>query len=288
MRKRIGIFATALLSISATGCTLFFSDSSTKETVTSSLVDYLYPNGDKPTKPEGVIPRLELPLRVGIAFVPVSDREGGGYLYGSTEITEATRTDMLEVVKASFVERDYIDHIEVIPQTYLQRSGGFDGLTQIARLYDVDVMALVSYDQVSTSTDNAASLLYWTIVGAYVIPGTSNMTQTFVDTAVFDVDSQRLLFRAPGTDSRKRLATAVGNTSNRASERTKGMRLAVDDMTANLATELDSFEERLKNEPTLAEVQWREGTGGGGALNGLLLLAGALWLVRRRRSGRRL
>ena len=72
---------------------------------------------------------------------------------------------LLENVKAEFVDREYIEYIEVIPDTYLRSSRGINGMQQVARLYGVDVMALVSYDQVAVSEDNPSSFLYWTIVG---------------------------------------------------------------------------------------------------------------------------
>ena len=40
--------------------------------VSSSLVEYLYPDGDEPPPITETIPRLKLPIRVGIAFVPSS------------------------------------------------------------------------------------------------------------------------------------------------------------------------------------------------------------------------
>lgn len=62
-------------------------------------------------------------------------------------------------------------------------------MAQVARLYGVDVMALVSYDQVIHTDDTKASLLYWTIIGAYIIKGSQFDTATFVDTAVFDINT---------------------------------------------------------------------------------------------------
>jgi rhombotail lipoprotein len=146
-------------------------------------------------------------------------------------------------------------------------------MQQVARLYGVDVMALVSYDQVAVTDDTRASILYWTIVGAYFIPATENEVQTFVDTAVFDVPTGTLLFRAPGTDKRQSQTTAVQSTGRMRDDRTAGFAAAMTDMTANLATELDRFEVRLEEEPQLAEVKWQKGSGGGGSLGfGLMLL----------------
>ncbi len=234
----------------------------------SSLVDYLYPRGEVPPEVSDSIPYLELPLRVGIAFVPGS--------HPGSAISEATRMQLLDNVKQGFLDRDYIQHIEIIPDTYLRSSKGIGGMQQVARLYGVDVMALVSYDQVTASADNAASLLYWTIVGAYFIKGTDNEVQTFVDTAVFDVDTARLLFRAPGTDKSSKHSTAVDTGEAIRKSRDASFTYAMAAMTESLALELDRFRERAMEDPTVAEVRWREGSGGGGSLAWLTLALLAL------------
>ncbi|MDH5500484.1 MAG: rhombotarget lipoprotein, partial [Gammaproteobacteria bacterium] len=248
----------------------------TRDGVSSSLVDYLYPKGEVPPEPTESIPRLSLPLRVGIAFVPARNASDAA-------ISEATKTDLLGNVKTAFMDRDYIAHIEVIPDTYLRSSKVFEGMQQVARLYGVDVMALVSYDQVSVSEDRKSSFLYWTIVGAYVIKGTGNEVQTFVDTAVFDVATRKLLFRAPGTDQFQSNSTAVESAETIRRGRNTSFTAAVDDMTGNLLGELDRFELRLKEEPQLAEVSWKDGSGGGGMFGGPMLLMLLLFGVRRRK-----
>jgi rhombotail lipoprotein len=141
-------------------------------------------------------------------------------------------------------------------------------MAQVARLYGVDVMALVSYDQVAAVGDNKLSLTYWTIVGAYVIKGTENEVSTFVDTAVFDVRSRKLLFRAPGVDQRQKSSTAIDSDVKLQGARLDSFGGAVDQMAQNLSTELDLFEKRLKDEPQLADVRWRTGSGGGGTGGG--------------------
>jgi len=236
-----------------------------REGVSSSLVDYLYPKGEVPPDRDATIPRLQLPLRVGIALVPADSRYSG-------TLSEATKNDLLNQVKARFVDRKYVEHIEVIPETYLRSSKGFEGLQQVARLYGVDVMALVSYDQVASTADTQASILYWTIVGAYVIEATANEVQTFVDTAVFDVATQKLLFRAPGINRREFRSTAVENPEKLHEERTAGFTGAMADMTENLVQELDRFEDRLEQEPALAQVEWSDGKAGGGASADWLVL----------------
>lgn len=252
-----------------------FSPREQREGVSSSLVDYLYPKGEVPPKQAQDIPKLDLPLRVGIAFVPQRS--------GSSAISEATKLDLLQSVKAAFTDRKYIAHIEVIPETYLRSSNGFEGMSQVARLYSVDVMALVSYDQVATTADTKKSIMYWTIVGAYVVKGTQNNIHTFVDTAVFDVATRKLLFRAPGSDVQTMSSTFIENEMKVQEGRSTSFAAAMTNMTGNLQVELTTFERRLKSEPQLAEVRWsdRVSSGGGGgsmdpAILFLLIVLGSI------------
>ena len=254
-----------LMALALVGCSSLWNwGGANRSGTSSSLVDYLYPDGQIPPAYDQTVPRLELPLRAGIAFVP------GQSSYGT--ISEATRMQLLEKVRAQFVDREYISQIEVIPDTYLRSSKGVTGMQQVARLYGVDVMALVSYDQVAVSEDNTAGILYWTIVGAYLIKATSNEVQTFVDTAVFDVDTARLLFRAPGADTTADRSTLVEAGEAVRKARDTSFAAAMEEMTANLATELDQFEERVKSDPGVAQAEWKPGSGGGGPAGWLALM----------------
>lgn len=270
------LIAIALIALMLTGCSTMWNWSGGARIGTSSsLVDYLYPDGQEPPNVEPTIPYLELPLRVGIAFVPGQSGHG--------TISEATKMRLLEKVKAEFVEREYISHIEVIPDTYLRSSKGITGMQQVARLYGADVMALVSYDQVAVSEENPSGLLYWTIVGAYLIKATSNEVQTFVDTAVLDVDTARLLFRAPGVHTMSDRSTLVEAGEVVRKARDESFAVAMEQMTGNLTIELDRFQERAKEDPSVAQTGWRPGSGGGSI--GWLTLVMLALISSRTRSG---
>ena len=274
MNRTIMTLAVMLFAAITSGCTaLFQPDYSTgmRNGVSSSLVDYLYPDGETPPDFAEAIPHLNLPLRVGLAFVPGR--------YPHDEISEATRIELLDGVKRAFIEHNYVAHIEVIPDIYLRSSRGMEGMQQVARLYGVDVMALVSYDQVTVSTDNSAAFLYWTIVGAYIIQGTNNEVHTFVDTAVFDVDTTKLLFRAPGVDRNTDRSTAIGTENVIREQSAASFAAAVDIMTVNLGDELNRFEERVADNPMLASVSYKEGYGGTGTFDGWILLILVLFAI---------
>ncbi|MEX2149993.1 MAG: rhombotarget lipoprotein [Steroidobacteraceae bacterium] len=272
MKRLVVLF----LAVSLTACAGLFG-SSKREGVSSSLVDFLYPGGEQPPGQAVKVPNLELPLKVGLAFVSAS----GGR---DQALNEAERMQMLEKVKASFTGRDYIDEIAVIPEAYLRTGRGFAALEQTARLYDLDVIALVSYDQVAHTAERTSSFLYWTIVGAYVVKGNKNDVQTFVDTAVFDVATKKLLFRAPGVSETKSSSTLVDlDRDLRASQR-RGFEQAMADMTVNLDKELNVFKERIRTDQSVRVTHSPRYSGGGGAGGAgfLALLAGATLLSMRR------
>ena len=257
---------TALFSLAA--CSAIVSNNTGKQAQSSSLMDFLYPDEESRVKHQPEIPTLQLPVKVGLAFVPSSNWRRDG-LHGKDQV------ELLENVKQSFLQYEYIDRIEIIPSEYLSGGECFSTLEQVGRLYDVDVMALVSYDQVTQSLENNAALLYWTIVGMYVIPGNENTVQTFVDTAVFDIKSKKMLFRAPGVSKLEKRTTAVGIDDTLAEKSLEGFGIAVDDMSTNLDAELARFKTRVKEEK-IAKVEHREGYSGGSLQVFCLLFMGVM------------
>ncbi|MGI2171801.1 rhombotarget lipoprotein [Shewanella sp. MF05960] len=260
MRVTWLVVAASVSLLSA--CSMLMSQQTGKQSVSSSLMDFLYPEKTDKAAHSPEIPVLSLPVNVGIAFVPSSG-------LNSDAIHNKDQYELLEKVKAAFVKYDYIDRIEVIPSTYLAGGEGFTTLEQVGRLYNVDVMALVSYDQVTQSVENNAALLYWTIVGMYIIPGNENTVQTFVDTAVFDIKSRKMLFRAPGISKLEKRTTAVGIDETLSEKSMEGFNIAVTDMSQNLEDELARFKTRVKEEK-IAKVEHKTNYSGG-AIEPLLL-----------------
>lgn len=272
-------FAAAFLVLA--GCTGLFG-SATRQGVSSSLVDYLYPQGEPPPAQTGQIPHLQLPLKVGVAFVPAGGR-------ADAVLPESERIRLLNDVKSRFMGRDFIAEIAVIPEAYLRSGRGFQSLEQTARLYDLDVMALVSYDQVTHSDERTSAFLYWTIVGAYTVKGNKNDVQTFVDTAVFDIPTRKLLFRAPGTSQVQGSSTLVGLERDLRARQQQGFEQAIADMTVNLDQELSAFKERIRTDGSVRVTRaYEPGSGGGGGASGFAALAvlGLLALVSSRRRSK--
>ncbi len=260
----IGIGAVTLLS-SCTTLMQQFTDQGMRRGVSSSLVEYLYPKGETPPEFKEESPKLELPLRVGVAFVP-------SHADDSIALTATHKSELLNKVKTSFEDKTYIHEIIIIPETYMRSNHGFDSVDQVARLYGLDTIALISYDQVIYTDDTRASILYWTIVGAYFINGSKNDINTFVDVAIFDIESHKLLLRAPGTDEVIAKSTLINSSEKLRTARQKSFATAINNLSINLEDELVSFKERIKQDKSV-EIAYRPGfSGGGGSMNWLALI----------------
>jgi len=229
--------AVLTLAVVATACTGTRSEGR-GDSVSGSLVEYLYPAGEKPPSPSRKSATLPVPLRIGIAFVPSPHGP-------SQDLTEAERFKLLYDLKSIFSKQDFVEEVAVIPEQYLKAGTGFAPLANTADTYGLNAMALVSFDQVSIPAPSS-SLRYRTIVGVQTLTGDSREVHNFVDTAVFDVATQRLLFRAPGISSMERLpAPADADADARASLR-RGFELAAADMATNLDQELHAFKDRIR------------------------------------------
>ncbi len=267
--------AALLAGLLSTGCATWFDRGNVAQRAT--VVEYLYPKGEQPALTP-TVPELRLPLRVGIAFVP-------GERFA--DLSEPERDRLLDRVKTAFANRPYIAAIETIPGTYLRPRGGFDNLQQAARMFNVDVVALLSYDQMQFSDSNRLSIFYWTIVGGYLVNGSQYDVSTLVDASVFDVRSRALLFRAPGSSQIKGSSPLVkfGQASREA--RSAGYAQAVEAMIPQLDAQLEAFKLRVKEEK-VARIVHRPGHAGGGdtspALLGLFAAAAALRLAGTRRG----
>jgi rhombotail lipoprotein len=248
----------------------------------SSVVQYLYPE-KKEYVETPAIPRLELPLRVGIAFVPENIEIG-------LTLTERDKMELMKEVSQHFKKYDFVKLIELIPSAYLQKGEGFTNLDQIRTMYGIDVITLLSYDQTQFTDEGVASVTYWTLVGAYIIPGEKNDTHTMVDASVYDIQSRKMLFRAPGISHIKSKATPVNLSEQLRVDSMKSFKEASADLVTNLEIQLELFREKVKEAPDDYQVVHRPGYTGGGSLDGsFMIILGILggygiWLKRNRKT----
>lgn len=263
MRNFINIRTTFTLTailLLLSGCMGFHHQRANK----TSLVEFLYPQREGYVATTE-IPQLNLPLRVGIAYTPSAIVSSGGF-------TELEKTRLAEDVVSEFDALEFVDTITVIPSDYLRPGGGFTNLDQVKQLFGVDVIVLLSYDQTIVTSNDLAALTYWTIIGAYVIPGEKNDTQTLIDAAVYDISSRKLLFRAPGSSVVKSRDTWISNSETLRENSVEGFQIAGATMARNLSTELEKFKANVKASPTQYQVSMRPGYSGSGSSEGMFLL----------------
>ncbi|MCS6763366.1 MAG: hypothetical protein MO853_04500 [Candidatus Protistobacter heckmanni] len=150
-----------VLAANLQSCADLFVNGTTNQA--GSMVGYLFPDAKTAPQMQTSTALLRPPVKVGIALVPPE--------WGGNELPEAEKTRLLERVKAAFSSYDYIGKIQIVPTSYLQPRGGFANMERVARMLDFEVAVLVSYDQIQFVGSNSLAMLYWTIVGAYLIHG---------------------------------------------------------------------------------------------------------------------
>jgi rhombotail lipoprotein len=235
----------------------------------SSLVEFLYPNG-QPPPPKDAVPQLRIPLRVGLAFLPSSESAALGGL------DAVQQEQLLERIRQRFSSRPFVTEIVTIPDYYLRGRKGFEGLAGVQRLYGVDLMALVSYDQVTHEDENYWSLGYLTIVGAYVMKGNRHDVSTLVDLAVVDPVTRSLVLRAGGTDIRHGTTTLMDSQRDTREAATGGYGAATDQMIEHFDAALTKFEGDVRSGKAAVQVVRKNDSGhsgGGGALGWPSILA---------------
>lgn len=234
------------------GCALIQGPSRSRHA--TSVMQYLHPGRTDRTESPGPA-TLHLPLRVGIAFVPDGTNLSRWHAdLVPDRLPEAFKSGLAREVARHFEKLPYVKMIEVIPTAYLQPGGGFENLGQVAGMFDVDVVALLSFDQVQSHDAGLLSLTYWTLVGAYVVPAEQCATTTLLDAAVFDVASRRLLFRAPGVSQVSGRAAPIRVDEALREDARKGFERAATNLVANLQVELGSFRERIRERPDEVRV----------------------------------
>jgi len=266
---RVSTFLGLAAVLALTGCANLtcFSACQRHAHNSTSLVEFLYPNGTPP--PQDSQPQLHLPLRVGLTFLPSSGSEA------QNGLDAAHKEALLQEIRQRFLSRKFVAEIVVIPDYYLQGKRGFEGLEAVQRLYGVDLMALVSYDQVTHEDDNNWSLGYVTIVGAYFLKGTRHDVSTLIDLAVVDPATHQLVLRAGGVDSSHGNVTLVGENRRLREDSAKGFDAATSQMIEHFDSALTAFEADVREGKANVKVVSNNGrpTGGGGSIGWLMLLA---------------
>jgi len=221
----------------------------------SNVIEFLY--GNKENLPETIpTPSLSIPFKLGIAFVPdVSSTVTGAAPAAGTFaagprhaliLSDKQKADLMGIFSASLKEYPLVKSVELIPSQYLVAKGGFSNLDQISSMYGLDVIMLLSYDQVQHTDEGMLSIVYWTIIGAYLVEGEKNDTSTMIDAAVFHIPVRKLLFRSAGTSHIKATSTPINLSEQLRKDSYQGFEKAIADLTVNLKEQLQLFKEKTE------------------------------------------
>jgi rhombotail lipoprotein len=229
---------------------LFLTGCATPETVQrrSSLASYLGAKAAAPPDSAAGPARLQLPLRLGIAFVPADAGQRAGSMNANTPATlmnPAQEQELHKQVAELFGQKPWALSFKIIPAIYLAKGGGFEDLDQVARSFGVDVVALVSVDQVQFSSPRWYSWTYWTLVGAYMVKGDKNDTTTLVDAAVYHMPSRTFLFRAGGVGTVKGSSTWSGREDAFRQQSRESLALAMANLSGSLDQGVAGFKQDL-------------------------------------------
>lgn len=242
MRKMGGLLAVVMVALLVGACASM--EKTTKQRQVASVLAYLFPGAEQTPPIPDRVAELKVPFRLGVAFVPDSADP-------QFRLPESERLKLAGEVRSAFAGYPFISELVVVPSVYLEPGGGFANLDRIAALLKLDVITLISFDQVQNAGATGWSFLYWTGVGAYVINGDQYDILTAVETAVFDIRSRRLLMRAGGISTIKGTATMVGFSEKAREARTRGFNDAIKEMIGNLHREVKAFRERAPKDPSI-------------------------------------
>jgi rhombotail lipoprotein len=211
----------------------------------SSLYSYLNTNETRLANSPAPVPAAG-PLKIAIAFVPseyTSTAVGKASIPGET-LSLNDKMILLQQIADEFKKCPSVKSVELLPSTYLSPGGGFENLKHIGATFGVNTMILIAYDQTQFSDEGLAAFSYWTIIGAYTVPGERNSTVTVLEAGMYDIAGDRMLMRASGTSTLKGSATPVNLSEELRADSKRGFETATTNLVITLRTELTRFSEQ--------------------------------------------
>lgn len=199
----------------------------------SSGVSYLYPNQNEHVSiPAGsTLPDV---ARVGVAFVPEQgvNREA---------LAERDRQGLKVAVAAYLEQQPFVSEVTLIPSVYLRPGGSFGNLDQLRRMYDIDVMVMLSYDRTQFVEQGAGSVRYRTLDGEQRLDGRWNDTSTLLQAAVYEIDERQMLFLATGASHVPYTPAGISLSEQLRADSVAGFEQASAELLQHLRVQVDSL-----------------------------------------------
>jgi len=179
---------------------------------------------------------LEGPVRVGVAFAPGAEAtRRTGWSQASHDFGEPDKRRLLTRLCSNLEATPAVAAAVVVPTYHMQPAGGFDDLERLAELYDVDLIVLLSYEQLQAEDVNALSVTYWALLPAYFVRGNVNETRTIVDADVYEIDSRTHIFNASGSCKEEARCTALKSKRLLRTQSREGFKSAIAGLTEDLS-----------------------------------------------------
>lgn len=242
MHRATGWFLLAtVILLWASGCANVYERRKTTTLTMSPLSPAAATEGTPAGATEGI--RIKTPMRIGLAFAPLPEKGGA-----TRDIPARLKQNLLEKVRGAFSGLSFVESIEIVPSTYLKEGGEFESLTAASQAFNLDAIALITYDQEQFSDSSNWSLFYWTLIGIYLVPGERSETSTLLEASVIAVDSKVLLLHAAGADKTFGWKTPLDVAPGLRQAAEDSFKKATDSLIADLRFQLDKTQKALKDD----------------------------------------
>ncbi len=217
----ITFFTLAILS----GCGSFATKGSASEPLNSML------ETTKDSRQSTTRAPLSFPASVAIIFIPSKHQD-------VPATTLRLAGDQLK--QQLLAQTKYIRSVAVVA---VEDAKTKIDLSKIRAMYDADIAIILSYQQDQQSQQSGpGGLVDATIVGAFLVPSVKTMTSTLIDGKIVHIDSDALMFRTSGIDSRSTHSTSYGRDAAFSQQSIKGILAATEDLGNTLTTTLTQFD----------------------------------------------
>jgi rhombotail lipoprotein len=193
-----------------------------------------------------------VPARIALAFVPeanarVTSSEGMAS-WATGPLPEAFKAKVLEHLADAFRKESFISGVEVVPSFYLDGRTAPEIVASVRATFDVEAVALVTYDLQHFHRINGWSLTYVALVPMMFVPGNELSSHLYLDTAVYWTNGA-LLFRAAGSAGNEEAFALPYHDENAQFQTERCFAGAYADLVPKLRLELERFAQRIKAEP---------------------------------------
>jgi rhombotail lipoprotein len=234
--------ACALLALLVAGCTLVGDPDRKpleKDRVQSTpLAEFLYQGKQAPADDGRAT--LLLPVRIGLGFLAAPNETTGQVP------TREQRIATLESVRESLRSLPWVSEVAIVPEYYLgsQNGAGFEKLGGLARQFDFDLVALVSYDQAIYEFQNMRSVGLVTLVGR-VNKVNIDQALTVIELALVEPGSRSVVMRVAAGDKFGDTTTLLDDWRSQSRVRRVSFDRANGVFLATLRKELPALRERV-------------------------------------------